>query len=314
MPRKRRYKPKHEHFGLFINRKAGGYSAEAVKKLITAVRSKNANWTVVEPPDAMSLLAATRMAAGLRKASQPFQKDIERRGAITSLVACGGDGTVNLVARAACEGSLPLGILPMGRHNNIARSIYGHDDPKAAIDRIMEKSYRLIDVGRVADQFFVGSIGLGFTPAFQKSITERGAPRFGIGWSRLASGVASGVSQPTRVIKVDTFRFEVGPIILNINLLPFTCGLPLDSAAMPDDGLAEIIFDVDAEAQEFSGFVRQVYKKKQLFGNRFRLFRGRNIVIQPTRGDKLYLDGEIVELPTDALEITIDQKKLNVYC
>ena len=209
---------------------------------------------------------------------------------------------------------MPLGILPMGSHNNIAKSIYGNDDCKTAMERILEESYRLIDVGRVVDQLFIGSIGLGFTPALQESIMVRGVPKFGLGWARLAGGVANEVSPPTRVIKVDTFRFEVSPIMLNINLLPFTCDLPFDCVAIPDDGLAEITFDVGADTQEFSGFVREVYKKKQLFGDHFRLFRGRNIVIQPTRGDKLYLDGEIVELPTDAIEITIDQKKLNVYC
>ena len=314
MPRKRRYKPKFEHYGLFVNQRAAGYSAELVKKLISAIRDKKANWTVLEPVDAIGLLTAARMAAGLRKPSQAFQTEIERRGPITSLIACGGDGTVNLVARAAAEGSLPLGILPMGRHNNIARSLFGHVDTDAATEKILEKSYRLIDVGRVADQFFIGSIGLGFTPALQESLEGRSKPRFALGWSRLAGNVANDVLSPERVIKVDAFRFEVGPRILNVNLLPYTCSLPIDIAATPDDGLAEIIIDVGADVQEFSGFVKSVYKKKQLFGSRFRLFRGKVISIQPTRGDKMYLDGEIVDLPTDGIEITVDEKKLNVYC
>ena len=34
----------------------------------------------------------------------------------------GGDGTVNLVAQIALKADLPMGIIPLGRFNNIARN------------------------------------------------------------------------------------------------------------------------------------------------------------------------------------------------
>lgn len=66
---------------------------------------------------------------------------------INLLVAAGGDGVVGSVARHAVEGQLPLGILPLGTANDLARSVgIPHDLPSAA--QVMASgTSRLIDLG-----------------------------------------------------------------------------------------------------------------------------------------------------------------------
>ena len=178
----------------------------------------------------------------------------------------------------------------------------------------MNGKYRTIDVGLAADQMFFGSIGLGFIPHLAQELEGRKLPRFAIGWSKLAAKVASTVKPVKTIIKIDAFRFELRPMIFNVNLLAYSVGLPLSSASLPDDGHAEIILDRGDSSEEFSAYVRNVFKNKYYYGDAISLYRGADISVQPTKGRTMYLDGELIDLPTEYLEIRISDQKLKVFC
>ena len=80
-----------------------------------------------------------------------------------------------------------------------------------------------------------------------------------------------------------------------------------------DDHRAEIVFDVRANRRDLAAYAGQISKGKFVYGSEVRLFRGSVITIQPTRGRTLYLDGELINLPTNILEIKISEKQLKVY-
>ena len=52
------------------------------------------------------------------------------------LIACGGDGTVNAVAKLGLDMGIPMGILPIGRYNNVASSLYGKLKESEIIERL----------------------------------------------------------------------------------------------------------------------------------------------------------------------------------
>lgn len=66
---------------------------------------------------------------------------------IDLVVAAGGDGVVGSVARHALEGHMPLGILPLGTANDLARSVGIPQDPASAARVIASGSTRVIDLG-----------------------------------------------------------------------------------------------------------------------------------------------------------------------
>jgi hypothetical protein len=61
---------------------------------------------------------------------------------------------------------------------------------------------------------------------------------------------------------------------------------------------------------QYSSFVRQIFKRNYLYGKGINLYRGRSILCQPTQGRTLYLDGELVTLQTNSLEISFHGKQL----
>lgn len=313
MRRTRRHSGAHTHYGLMVNSQAARYDPGLIKHLIRAIKKAGGYYTVFEPDSAMELFRQAELAAGLRKVRGPVSPQIARRSNISALVACGGDGTFNLVARAAIRADLPVGILPMGRFNNIARSLLGTDDAGEAIARIIKRSYRTIDSGIVGNQRFWGSVAIGFIPQMARLLEERKKPRLGIGWSQLGAKAAAAYRPRKRIIKVDSFRFETSPTIFNVNLLPYTLGLPISPTSIADDCQAEVIFDVAVEKRGFASYCRKLHSRKYQYGQDIRLFRGKTVSIQPMAEEIMYIDGELVKLRSNIVEIRTDDKRLKVF-
>jgi len=88
-----------------------------------------------------------------------------------TVVALGGDGTVNEVVNGLCAdlGSDPnpaaivkLGVIPAGSGNDFAYAVGLPPDARAAAKRLFNGSTRLVDMGRINGRFFAYGVGLGF--------------------------------------------------------------------------------------------------------------------------------------------------------
>ena len=311
MQRTRRQKDAQPHLAILVNARAARFDQNTLDSLISEMRRRNIQYTVQRPSSAGELLDIANAVCGLKGARRHPQ--VSHRGQPTGLVVAGGDGSFNLVARAAMAADLPVAALPMGRFNNIARSLYGSTEAAVVIAKIVGLGYTTIDVATAGGQPFFGAIGLGLLPQMAQLLAKAKVPRTGIGWSRLAGHAAEQVSTKKAVIKIDAFRFDLIPTILNVHLLPYALGLPMTSASLPSDGLVEVIFDAEASVQGLAGFVRQVSRSKYCYGREVRLFRGSQVTIQPSRGRTLYLDGELIDVPDNVLDIKMADRKLKVF-
>jgi len=79
-----------------------------------------------------------------------------------AVVAVGGDGTVNEVARALRDTSTAMGILPMGSGNGLARHLGIPMDTHKALDLLNQCEPVRIDYGLANGHLFVCTCGAGF--------------------------------------------------------------------------------------------------------------------------------------------------------
>jgi YegS/Rv2252/BmrU family lipid kinase len=86
----------------------------------------------------------------------------EEADGVDVVILAGGDGTMNAAADALVECQLPLGILPTGTANDLARTLGIPVSVPEALEVIIEGHLRAIDLGRVNGKHFfnVASIGL----------------------------------------------------------------------------------------------------------------------------------------------------------
>src|SRR5581483_689277 len=75
---------------------------------------------------------------------------------INLVVAAGGDGVVGSVVRLALDAHLPLGILPLGTANDLARSVGIPQGLASAVRVIASGTARVIDLGQAHPLLFDG--------------------------------------------------------------------------------------------------------------------------------------------------------------
>lgn len=145
--------------------------------------------------------------------------DIARRRHEADLViVCGGDGTINSAARGVLETGLPMGIIPLGTANDLARTLAIPDDLLGAADIILRGNQRRIDLGEVNGHPFFNVASLGLSADLARGLTREAKRR----WGKLGYGLAAmrvlAAARPFRAeiisdsgtVRVKTLQIAVG--------------------------------------------------------------------------------------------------------
>lgn len=107
------------------------------------------------------------------------------------VIVWGGDGTFNEAAGALLGSSIPLGLVPAGSGNGLARALGIPRDTLAALNAAFDAPPRTIDAGRLAGRCFFNVAGVGFDARVAALFNQRG-PRSRGGWPYFAIGVREG--------------------------------------------------------------------------------------------------------------------------
>jgi YegS/Rv2252/BmrU family lipid kinase len=116
----------------------------------------------------------------------------DRRGA--TVVAVGGDGTINAVANELQGSSCKLGIIPAGTLNHFAKALRVPASATRAVANIMTGEYAQMTLSTVNDRAFINNSSIGFYP---QSLRVRDQYGKHIGkWPAAALGVIKTILRP----------------------------------------------------------------------------------------------------------------------
>ena len=159
------------------------------------------------------------------------------------VVAWGGDGTVNEVARALVESDAALGIVPAGSGNGLARALGIPRRPEAALRQALAAAERLIDAGQIGDRLFFNVAGVGFDAHVAHQFGRLGRPRGLRGYVNLAARELFTWEPPACRVSVD----ECEPVVHRAFLLTLANGPQwgngalIAPGALLDDGLLDLV-------------------------------------------------------------------------
>ena len=130
----------------------------------------------------------------------------------------GGDGTINAAAFGVIEAGLPLGILPMGTANDLARTLGIPFDLDGAADVIADGITRRIDLGIVNGEPFFNVASLGLSAELAQKLTRDIKRRWGrLGYALVALNVLAHakpfratIASDTETVHVRTLQIAVG--------------------------------------------------------------------------------------------------------
>lgn len=231
---------------------------------------------------ALEPVVARLEAGGITVAIERFSSpdevsaDIIRRGAEFDLViVCGGDGTLNSAARGVLETGLPMGILPMGTANDLARTLEISDNLLSAADVIIAGKTRRVDLGEVNRHPFFNVASIGLSADLANSLTREAKRRWGkLGYALAALKVLMRAKPFKATIisargeeKVKTLQIAVG------NGRHYGGGTVIEENAAIDDGHLDL-YSLEQD---------NVFKLMAMFGH-FR--RGTHGAWEEVRTDK----------------------------
>ena len=130
----------------------------------------------------------------------------------------GGDGTLNAAADALVETQLPLGILPLGTANDLARTLEIPDSLPEACKIIAQGQLRRIDLGWVNGKHFFNVASMGLSVQITERLTKETKRRWGVFAYAITALQALWKARPFRAeiriegesIRVKTVQIAVG--------------------------------------------------------------------------------------------------------
>lgn len=222
-------------------------------------------------------------------------------GGADLVIVCGGDGTVREACAELAGTGIPVGIVPAGTGNLLARNL---DIPlflRAAIDVAINGQDRAIDLVDVAgdgfeDTHFMVMAGMGLDAAIMEGVNEDIKKK--IGWfAYVISGAKSLMSPAVRVeVEIDggePTRHRARTVVVgNVGFLQ--AGMPLMPDAAIDDGHLDIVILHPRTLFSWIPIAWRVVTKRRRTDDTINRMTGRSVVIRAHSPTPRQLDGDSV--------------------
>ena len=212
------------------------------------------------------------------------------------VVAIGGDGTINEVARALLSTQVPLGIIPKGSANGFAREFGIPLDPRRACETLLQSKTISIDVGKINGEYFFSVAGLGFDArvgyAYHHAQTggRRGRlPYFTLAIKEYFSYVPSAmtVSLGAQVRRLTPFLIAIA------NCKQYGIGAKIAPKAVINDGLLNLCIVHQAPFHKYLWHLPKVFTGNFDQAPFLETALIKEVMIAPEQEVPYHLDGEI---------------------
>ncbi|SDX55438.1 diacylglycerol/lipid kinase family protein [Hymenobacter psychrophilus] len=232
---------------------------------------------------------------------------------LDAVFAAGGDGTVSLVAEALAGSTVPLGILPLGSGNGMAKDLAIPLTLNEALGLIWQHDIRQLDTLRVGGRFTVHLADMGFNACVVQRFAEGGVRGPGA-YVRIATREYAGYQPATYQIETDNGTWQGKAFMLTIaNANTFGSNVVINPGRALDDGEFEICLIAPFPGIAVPGLLYRLYTSNfddSDYTQRLSCHRAR-ITVAGARQVLVQLDGEPYMLPCP-VEISLQPCSLRV--
>jgi YegS/Rv2252/BmrU family lipid kinase len=214
-------------------------------------------------------------------------------------VVMSGDGLIGAVGGALTGAETPLGIVPGGRGNDLARVLGIPDDPEGAVEVLTGGRTRLIDVGEANGRRFLGVASVGFDSEANRLANETDFLRGNLVYAYAALRTLLGWRAVRFTIRVGEERRRfTGYSVSAANNRAFGGGMFIAPDAELDDGEFDVVAVGAVGKLRFVGNLPKVFKGTHVEEDEVRVFRAPRLELSASRPLPVYADGEhLTDLP-----------------
>jgi YegS/Rv2252/BmrU family lipid kinase len=214
-------------------------------------------------------------------------------------VVMSGDGLIGAVGGAMASSETPLGLIPCGRGNDLARVLGVPDDPEGAVATVLGGNTRQIDVGEVNGKRFLGIVSVGFDSEASRIANETRFLRGSLVYAYAALRTLLGWKPARFTIAVDGERTRVSGYSVSVaNSQAYGGGMFIAPGAKLDDGEFDIVCVGEVGKLRFVSNLPRVFKGTHVEKDEVRVFRAPQLELSASRPFPVYADGEhLTDLP-----------------
>jgi diacylglycerol kinase (ATP) len=221
---------------------------------------------------------------------------VEHREEVDLVAVGGGDGTMNAAAPGLLKTGLPLGVLPMGTANDLARTLGIPADIDAAARIIAAGQTRRIDLGEVNGQPFFNVASIGLSAELAQRLTRDIKSRFGrLGYAFVAMRVLTRARPFRAVIASDEGSARVATLQIAVgNGRFYGGGNAVEKTAAIDDQHLDLYSLELRRAWKLALMARSFRYGEHGAWDEVRAIRAKEFDIRTRRPRPVNADGEIV--------------------
>jgi len=214
-------------------------------------------------------------------------------------VVMSGDGLLGAIGGAMAGSETPLGIVPGGRGNDLARVLGIPGEPEAAVDVLLAGHTRRIDVGEANGKRFLGIVSVGFDSVANELANETKLLRGSLVYAYAAIRTLLRWKAARFTVRVDDERIRLSGYSVSVaNSSCFGGGMYVAPNAELDDGEFDVVSVGDVSKLQFVSNLPKVFKGTHVEKDEVRVFRTPHLELSASSPFPVYADGEhLTELP-----------------
>jgi YegS/Rv2252/BmrU family lipid kinase len=214
-------------------------------------------------------------------------------------VVVSGDGLLGAVGGAMAGAETPLGIVPGGRGNDLARVLGIPNDPVEAVAVLAAGESRRIDVGEANGKRFLGIVSVGFDSECNHRANQVKWLRGSLAYTYASVRTLIGWKPARFTIRVGEQRERFSGYFVSVaNNKAYGGGMMIAPGAELDDGEFDVVAIREHGRLRFLVNLPKVFKGTHVEEDEVRVFRASHLELSASRPFPVYADGEhLTDLP-----------------
>ena len=277
---------------------------------ISGVKAKKSAIALLEEELAAHFDIKIKTTKAANHATKLATKAVDKK--VDAIVAIGGDGTVNEVAKALIHTTISLAVIPFGSGNGFARHLGIPLDAVGAIKKIKEFKVQRIDTATFNGNPFVVTAGIGFDAQIAHEFANFGKRGF-IAYSQVTLNAFLTYKPKSYTLKIDGNKIKSKALLICFaNAGQYGNNAWIAPTASLTDGKIKVCILKPFPHHLSPDILLKTFNKNLVKSSYYEVYNAEKVTIKKSR--KFHLDGEPYDKAKKKMVIKVVPNSLNVIC